>query len=55
MAASEGGGQGTSAGLRVQRELQARAAKEPARLPEGSAVLEMLNNYSVMRQQARVS
>lgn len=34
------------------REFQARAAEELALLPEGSAVAEMLSNYSVMREQA---
>lgn len=36
------------------REFQARAAEELALLPEGSAVAEMLSDYSVMREQARV-
>ncbi len=35
------------------REFQARAAEELARLPDGSAVVEMMGDYSVMRQQAR--
>jgi hypothetical protein len=36
------------------REVQARAAEELALLPEGSAIAEMLSDYAVMRQQARV-
>ena len=35
------------------RELQARAADELDLLPEGSAIAEMLADYSVMRDQAR--
>ena len=34
------------------REFQARAAEELARLPEESAVAEMLADYAVMREQA---
>lgn len=34
-------------------ELQARAADELAQLPDGSAIAEMLADYSVMRDQAR--
>ena len=37
------------------REFQARAAEELARLPEGSAILEMLSDYAVMREQAQAS
>ena len=33
------------------REFQARAAEELALLPEGSAVVEMLSDYAVVRQQ----
>ena len=36
------------------REFQARAAEELALLPDGSAIAEMLSDYAVMRQQARV-
>jgi len=36
------------------REFQARAAEELALLPQGSAVAEMLSDYAVMREQARV-
>lgn len=35
------------------REFQARAADELNLLPEGSAIVEMLADYSVMRDQAR--
>lgn len=35
------------------REFQARAAEELALLPEGSAIMEMLSDYAVMREQAR--
>ena len=36
------------------RELQARAAEELALLPDGSAVVEMMADYAVVRDQARV-
>jgi hypothetical protein len=36
------------------REFQARAAEELALLPQGSALAEMLSDYVVMREQARV-
>lgn len=36
------------------REFQARAADELALLPQGSALAEMLSDYAVMRNQARV-
>lgn len=32
---------------------QARAAEELARLPNGSAVVEMMGDYAVMREQVR--
>lgn len=35
-------------------EFQTRAAEELAVLPHGSAVIEMLSDYAVMREQARV-
>ena len=35
------------------REFQARVAEELGMLPEGSAIAEMLADYSVMRDQAR--
>ncbi len=34
-------------------ELQTRAAAEVQALPEGSAVVEMLSDYAVMREQVR--
>lgn len=39
--------------VKYGREFQARAAKELALLPQGSAVAEMLSDYAVMREQAR--
>ena len=39
--------------VEYSREFQARAADELDLLPEGSAIAEMLANYSVMRDQAR--
>ncbi|SFJ20522.1 hypothetical protein SAMN05216258_1176 [Albimonas pacifica] len=36
------------------RKFQARAAEEMALLPQGSAVSEMVSDYAVMREQARV-
>lgn len=39
--------------VEYSREFQARAAGELARLPDGSAVTEMLADYAVMRDQAR--
>jgi hypothetical protein len=38
--------------VEYSRELQTRAAEELALLPEGSAVVEMLSDYTVMREQA---
>lgn len=40
--------------VEYSREFQARAADELDLLPEGSAIAEMLADYSVMREQARV-
>lgn len=40
--------------VEYSREFQARAAEELAGLPEGSAVAEMMADYAVMRDQARV-
>ena len=34
-------------------ELQARAADELALLPDGAAIVEMLGDYAVMREQVR--
>jgi hypothetical protein len=39
--------------VEYSREFQARAADELDLLPDGSAIAEMLANYSVMRDQAR--
>ena len=35
-------------------EFQARVAEELATVPRGSAIAEMLNDYAVMREQARL-
>jgi len=52
---SDGSGPGSSPPIfEYGREFQARAAEELALLPEGSAVAEMLADYAVMREQARV-
>ena len=40
--------------VEYSREFQARAAEELAALPNGSAVVEMLSDYAVMREQARM-
>ena len=40
--------------VEYSRELQARASEELANLPDGSAVVEMMADYVVMRHQARV-
>ena len=51
---SDGGGPGACPPVvEYSREFQARAAEELALLPEGSAVVEMLSDYAVMRDQAR--
>jgi len=39
--------------VEYSRELQAQAAVELALLPDGSAVVEMMGDYAVMRGQAR--
>jgi len=39
--------------VEYSREFQARAAEELASLPNGSTVIEMMNDYVVMRDQAR--
>lgn len=39
--------------VEYSREIQARAAEELAMLPDGSAVVEMMGDYAVMREQAR--
>ena len=41
--------------VEYSRELQVRAADEQTRLPDGSAVVEMMNDYAVMREQALFS
>jgi hypothetical protein len=40
--------------VEYSREFQARAADEVALLSENSAIAEMLSDYAVMRDQARV-
>lgn len=40
--------------LGYSNEFQARAAEELARLADGSAIAEMLSDYAVMREQARL-
>lgn len=37
--------------VEYSRELQARAAEELAMLPDGSAIVEMMGNYAVIRDQ----
>ena len=39
--------------VEYSREFQARAAEELALLPGGSAIVEILADYAVMREQAR--
>lgn len=39
--------------VEYSRQLQARAAEELAMLPDGSAAVEMMGDYAVMRDQAR--
>jgi hypothetical protein len=39
--------------VEYSQEFQARAAEELALLPEGSAILDLLADYAVMRDQAR--
>lgn len=53
--ASDGGGPGAcSPVVGYSRESHAQAAEELAQLAEGSAIAEMLADYAVMREQARV-
>jgi restriction endonuclease Mrr len=40
--------------VEYSRELQSRAAEEMAMLPDGSAIVEMMRDYAVMREQTRV-
>lgn len=39
--------------VEYSREFQNRAARELVLLPDGSAVVEMIAHYTVMREQAR--
>lgn len=39
--------------VEYSREFQAQAAEELAMLPDGSAIVEMMGDYAVMRDQAR--
>ena len=51
---SETGGFGTCAPVvEYSREFQARTAEELSSLPHRSAIADMLNDYAVMRDQAR--
>jgi len=38
--------------VEYSREFQAQAAEELATLPDGSAVVEMMGDYAVLRKQA---
>ncbi|TKZ15855.1 hypothetical protein FAP39_16720 [Shimia litoralis] len=49
-----GGGAVCPPVVEYSRELQARAAEELAALPDGSAIVEMMADYAVMREQGRV-
>ena len=40
--------------VEYSREFQARAAEELALLPERSAVVEMMADYTVLREQVRI-
>lgn len=39
--------------VEYSQEFQPRAAEEVELLPEGSAIVEMLGDYAIMREQAR--
>ena len=39
--------------VEYSRVFQARATEELARLPDGSAIVEMMGEYAVMREQVR--
>jgi hypothetical protein len=39
--------------VEYSREIQARAAEELARLPDESALVEMMGDHAVMREQAK--
>ncbi|MET4104330.1 hypothetical protein ABIE58_003781 [Roseovarius sp. MBR-78] len=41
--------------VEYSREYEAQAAEEADLLPEGSAIVEMLSDYAVMREQARAA
>lgn len=50
--ASDGGGpRACLPVVEYSREFQARAAEELALLPDSSAIVEMLSDYAVMREQ----
>ena len=50
----EPGGQGVCPPVvEYSREVQAQAADELARIPDGSVVVAMMSDYAVMRDQAR--
>lgn len=52
---SDGSGPGACPPVvEYSREFQACAAEELDLLPEGSAIAEMMSDYAVMREQARV-
>ncbi|WP_343081391.1 hypothetical protein [Ostreiculturibacter nitratireducens] len=52
---SDGSGPGACPPVvEYSREFHARAAEELDLLLEGSAIAEMLNDYAVMREQARI-
>jgi len=52
---SDGGGLGACPPVvQHSREFQVRAAEELVLLPEGSAIGQMLSDYAVMREQARI-
>ena len=40
--------------VEYRREFQARAAEELALLPDGSAIVAMMGDYAVIREQVRV-
>lgn len=51
---SDGSGPGACPPVfEYSRELQSRAAEDLALLPDGSAIIKMMGNYAVMREQTR--
>lgn len=48
-----GGGAVCPPVVEYSREFQARAAEELGLLPDGSAIVEMMGDYAVLREQAR--